>query len=147
MPETIMIIDDDRAIAQLTSLWVKAAGFKAIIANDGQSGLLAIERYRPDLILLDIRMPEMDGFEVNRHLRQTPELANIPVIFLSAHAQETTRNESLEGGARCFLSKPYEVKSLTAAIRAVLKGNLAPEGSSYSQLNDQGVSQCPAKQS
>jgi CheY-like chemotaxis protein len=128
MPETIMIIDDDRAIAQLTSLWVKAAGFNTVIANDGRSGLEAIARHRPDLVLLDIRMPEMDGFEVNRQLRQTPELAEIPVIFLSAHAQEATRQESLSNGGRRFLPKPYEVKSLIAAIRSVLKGGVPPEG-------------------
>jgi CheY-like chemotaxis protein len=127
MPETIVIIDDDRAIAQLTSLWVKAAGYNAIIANDGRSGLDAIARHRPDLVLLDIRMPEMDGFEVNRQLRQTPELAEIPVIFLSAHAQEATRQESLAGGGRGFLAKPYEVKSLIAAIRTVLKGGIPTE--------------------
>jgi CheY-like chemotaxis protein len=127
MPETIVIIDDDRAIAQLTSLWVKAAGFNTIIANDGRSGLDAIARHRPDLVLLDIRMPEMDGFEVNRQLRQSPELAEIPVIFLSAHAQETTRQESLAGGGRGFLAKPYEVKSLIAAIRAVLNGGIPTE--------------------
>lgn len=138
MPETIVIIDDDRAIAQLTSLWVKAAGFNVVIANNGPSGLDAIARHRPDLVLLDIRMPEMDGFEVNRRLRQTPELAEIPVIFLSAHAQEATRQESLAGGGRCFLPKPYEVKSLIAAIRTVLKGGVPTV---------QGVYQCPSTQS
>jgi DNA-binding response OmpR family regulator len=122
MPETILIIDDDRAIAQLTALWVKAAGFNTVIANDGRTGLVAIAQHRPDLVLLDIRMPEMDGFEVNRRIRQTPELAEIPVIFLSAHAQETTRQESLAGGGRRFLPKPYESRTLIAAIRAVLKG-------------------------
>ena len=128
MPETIVIIDDDRAIAQLTSLWVKAAGFNTVTANDGRGGLEAIARHRPDLVLLDIRMPEMDGFEVNRRLRQTPGVAETPVIFLSAHAQETTRQESLAAGGRYFLPKPYEVKSLIAAIHAVLKGGVAPRG-------------------
>lgn len=127
MPENIVIIDDDRAIAQLTSLWVKAAGFNVIIANDGRSGLDAIAEHRPDLILLDIRMPEMDGFEVNRRLRQIPELALIPVIFLSAHAQEKTRQESLASGGRSFLAKPYEAKRLIAAIFAALKDRAHPE--------------------
>jgi CheY-like chemotaxis protein len=72
-------------------------------------------------------MPEMDGFEVNRRLRRSPDLARIPVIFLSAHAQEGTRQESLAGGGRCFLPKPYEAKVLIAAIRAVLKGGIAQE--------------------
>jgi DNA-binding response OmpR family regulator len=142
MPETIVIIDDDRAIAQLASLWVKSAGFNAIIAKDGKTGLDVVARHRPDLILLDIRMPEMDGFEVNRQLRQTPELAEIPVIFLSAHAQETTRQESLAGGGRGFLAKPYEAKTLIATIRAILKGAGSPK-----PLNDQGVQLCPSTQS
>jgi CheY-like chemotaxis protein len=127
MPETIVIIDDDRAIAQLTSLWVRAAGFNVIIANDGRSGLDVIVEHRPHLILLDIRMPEMDGFEVNRRLRQMPELAAIPVIFLSAHAQEKTRQESLAGGGCSFLAKPYEAKRLIAAIFAALKGRAQQE--------------------
>jgi|HubBroStandDraft_4_1064222.scaffolds.fasta_scaffold848740_2 CheY-like chemotaxis protein len=142
MPETIVIIDDDRAIAQLTSLWVKAAGFNTMIANDGQSGLDAIARHRPNMVLLDIRMPEMDGFEVNRQLRQTPELAEIPVIFLSAHAQEATRQESLAGGGRGFLAKPYEAKTLIATIRTILN-----EAGSPRPLNDQGVHLCPSTQS
>lgn len=127
MPETIVIIDDDRAIAQLTSIWVKAAGFNTIMANDGPSGLAAVNLHRPDLVLLDIRMPEMDGFEVNRRLRQAQEVAQTPVIFLSAHAQEATRQESLASGGRCFLPKPYDVKSLIAAIRNVLAGNPSAE--------------------
>jgi CheY-like chemotaxis protein len=121
MPETIIIIDDDRAIAQLTSIWVKSAGFSPIIANDGPTGLDAIADHRPALVLLDIRMPEMDGFEVNRRLKQDPDLAQIPVIFLSAHAQETARQEALAAGGRGFLAKPYEAKSLIAAIKNVLK--------------------------
>ena len=128
MPETIVIIDDDRALAQLAALWVKSAGFSSVIAYDGRSGLAAIVQHRPDLVLLDIRMPEMDGFEVNRQIRQTPDLAEIPVIFLSAHAQETTRQESLASGGRRFLPKPYESKSLIAAIRAVLKDGVPAKG-------------------
>jgi CheY-like chemotaxis protein len=122
MPETIMIIDDDRAIAQLTSIWVKSAGFNVLIANDGKTGLKSIDQHRPNLILLDVRMPEMDGFEVNRRLREIPGLAEIPVIFLSAHAQEETRKQSVAGGGRCFLSKPYDGKRLIGAIRTVLAG-------------------------
>ncbi len=128
MPKTVVIIDDDPVIARLTSLWIEAAGIKTVISNDGPSGLEAVARHRPDLILLDIRMPEMDGFEVNRRLRDVPELAEIPVIFLSAHAQETARLQSIASGGCCFLSKPYEVKSLIAAIHTVLKGGVPTFG-------------------
>jgi CheY-like chemotaxis protein len=128
MPKSVVIIDDEPVIARLTALWIEAAGIKTVISNDGPSGLAAVARHRPNLILLDIRMPQMDGFEVNRRLREMPDLAHIPVIFLSAHAQETARLESLAGGGRCFLSKPYEVKSLIAAIHTVLKGSTPTVG-------------------
>jgi two-component system KDP operon response regulator KdpE len=121
MPKVILIIDDERAIAQLTSMWVKAAGYTPITAFSGESGLAAAALHRPQLILLDIRMPDLDGFEVNRRLQDTPELSSIPIVFLSAHAQEAARREALIGGAHAFLSKPYEFEDLTTAIRAALR--------------------------
>jgi CheY-like chemotaxis protein len=75
------------------------------------------------VILLDIRMPEMDGFEVNRRLRALPELDGMPVIFLSANVQESARQAALAAGAHAFLTKPYESKDVLAAIRSALDRN------------------------
>ena len=91
MPEKVLVIDDDRDLAWLTTLWVRAAGFEAVMARDGTAGLATAHSYRPDIILLDIMMPGIDGFEVSRQLKEDPELAHVPVIFLSAKVQETAR--------------------------------------------------------
>jgi DNA-binding response OmpR family regulator len=121
MPEKILIVDDERAIAQLTALWIKQAGYAPITAFDGRGGLAAAATHRPDLILLDIRMPDLDGFEVHRQLKLMPDLAGIPVIFLSAHAQEAARQEAIARGASFFLPKPYDSGNLLAAVRAALQ--------------------------
>jgi CheY-like chemotaxis protein len=127
LSEAILIIDDDRAIAHLTSLRLAAAGHPTVIANGGHAGIEAAAKHRPALILLDIRMPDIDGFEVRRRLQQDEALADIPVIFLSANAHEAAREEAMAAGARAFLSKPCETADLISAVRAAVSNGL-PEG-------------------
>ncbi len=127
MPEKVLIIDDERAIAQLTALWVKAMGHAPIVANDGPSGLKAAAAHKPGLILLDVRMPTMDGFEVYKELNRVPELAAIPVVFISAHVQEAARQLAISNGAAGFLTKPYEARDLQAAVSAAFGRRLAPK--------------------
>jgi len=121
MPDKVLIIDDERTIANLTAMWMESAGFTTYVANDGRSGLAASAAIHPDLIILDIRMPDLDGFEVHRRLKDDPELADIPVIFLSAHAQESARLEALSSGAAQFLSKPCDSRELIGTTRAALR--------------------------
>jgi len=120
MREKILVIDDDHDLARLTAIWVKSAGYEAVTAHDGETGLNAAKLHRPNLILLDIMMPNLDGFGVSRRLKDDPELACIPIIFLSAKVEETARREALTAGARYFLSKPYEGNELIAAIESIL---------------------------
>jgi two-component system OmpR family response regulator len=115
-----LIIDDERYIAQALMLRLRASGNDVQSACDGASGITAVSEWKPDVIMLDIRMPDMDGFEVNRRLRARPELAEIPVIFLSANVQESARQAALAAGAHAFLTKPYESKDVLAAIRNAL---------------------------
>ena len=120
MLERVLIIDDERFIAQALMLRLRAAGYDVRWAGDGASGLAAVAEWRPGVIVLDIRMPDMDGFEVNRRLRARPEHEGIPVIFLSANVQEAARQAALAAGAHAFLTKPYESKDVLAAIRSAL---------------------------
>jgi two-component system, OmpR family, KDP operon response regulator KdpE len=120
MHERVLIIDDEKFIAQALMLRLGAAGYEVQWAPDGASGIAAVDHWRPDVILLDIRMPDMDGFEVNRRLRARPELSALPVIFLSANVQESARQAALAAGAYAFLTKPYESKEVLAAIRSAL---------------------------
>jgi DNA-binding response OmpR family regulator len=121
MHEKVLIVDDERAIANLTAMWIEQAGFTTLVAHDGRSGLEATAAHHPHVILLDIRMPDLDGIEVNRRLKENPEWADIPVIFLSAHAQESAREEALSSGAADFLSKPCEFSELIGTTRAALE--------------------------
>lgn len=120
MLERVLIIDDERFIAQALTIRLRAAGYDVHWAFDGASGIAAAAKWRPDVILLDIRMSGMDGFEVNRRLRAQPNLASTPVIFLSANVQESARQAALAAGAHAFLTKPYESKDVLAAIRSGL---------------------------
>jgi CheY-like chemotaxis protein len=120
MAEHILIVDDERAIAQLTAIWLEQVGYKPLLAFDGHTALSLISEFLPSLIFLDIRMPDLDGFEINRRIKGTPGLSDIPVIFLSAHAQESARQAAVLEGAASFLPKPYEFKDLIAAASRAL---------------------------
>jgi DNA-binding response OmpR family regulator len=122
VPGKVLIIDDDRAIATGLAVRLKAAGYVSVHASDGESGLAAAESDRPDVILLDIRMPDMDGFEVNRRLKGVAELADIPVIFLSANVQDWARRKAFDMGAKLYLSKPYDPERLLSAIETAISG-------------------------
>jgi len=126
VPGKVLIIDDDRAIAAGLAVRLKAAGYAVFSASDGESGLAAAESNRPDVILLDIHMPGIDGFEVNRRLKGAPELADIPVIFLSANVQDWAKRKAFDMGAKFYLSKPYAPEGLISAIETAISGARCP---------------------
>ncbi len=125
----ILIVDDDRQVSLALSIRLKAAGYDVDVAGDGESGLqkLAAGAHpgacRPDVVLLDMRMPGIDGLEVMRQMKRDPQLANIPVIFVSANAQETAKRAALNAGGKFFLEKPFESRALLEAIQRVLEHN------------------------
>ena len=121
MTKKVLVVDDNMAITLALNIRLRAAGYEVSSAADGVSALKAVQENRPDVILLDVRMPGMDGFEVKRRLRAVPELRDIPVIFLSAHAQEATRQDAFAAGAKYFLPKPYDAAQLIAVIEAVVE--------------------------
>jgi len=120
VPHHVLIVDDDRQIARLTSTWMKASGYRTRVAHDGESGLEMARADPPDLVLLDIRMPGADGFEVFARMKQTPTLEKTRVVFVSANAHESARTQAAEAGASGFISKPYEPKELLGMVRRVL---------------------------
>lgn len=116
----ILIVDDDREIARGMSIRLRAAGYEVLTANDGQQGLAAALEHKPSAIILDIRMPVMDGLTMLAKLREDDRLAATPVIVLSANVAEHSRERALALGARYFLEKPYSKETLLAAIQSVL---------------------------
>lgn len=118
MTKTIMIVDDKSSAQRLIADYLSANGFRTVGANNGREALFAARHEKPDLILLDIMMPEMDGFEFMRHFRKEK---NTPVIMLTARVEETDKVVGLELGADDYVTKPFGMAELVARIRAVLR--------------------------
>lgn len=115
--QKILICDDDSNIAELISLYLNKECFETLIVNDGESVLPAMETFAPNLILLDIMLPGMDGFEVQERIKEK----NIPIIFLTAMQDVTDKVRGLRSGAEDYIVKPFEVMELLARVEVVLR--------------------------
>jgi DNA-binding response OmpR family regulator len=114
----IMAVDDEPSILRVLQRALEPAGFDVIPAANGDSALELMRRHRPDLVILDIMMPGLDGFQVLNRIR---EQYNVPVIMLTARREVTTLQDSLVMGADDFITKPFSILELTARIRAKLR--------------------------
>lgn len=117
----ILIVDDEKNIVEAVRYSLEKEGFRALIAADGARGLELARRELPDLILLDWMLPEMDGLEVCRQLKQDRRTHAIPVIMLTVKSQETDKVLGLEMGADDFVTKPFSPRELLARIKAILR--------------------------
>ena len=118
MSTHILIIEDDPNIAELIRLYLEKDNFDVTIASDGRTGVNAFHSIHPDLILLDIMLPEMDGFEVCREIRKTDKT---PIIMLTAKDETVDKITGLELGADDYIAKPFDMKEVIARIHAVLR--------------------------
>nr|MBU1328454.1 response regulator transcription factor [Candidatus Omnitrophota bacterium] len=119
--EKILIIEDEKDIVKMLDYNLRKEGFRALLANNGEDGLDMMRKEHPDLILLDLMLPEMDGLEVCKAVKNGTETAHIPIIILTAKAQETDKIVGLELGADDYVTKPFSPKELIARIKAVLR--------------------------
>ncbi|MBN2018885.1 MAG: response regulator [Sedimentisphaerales bacterium] len=117
----IEIIEDDRDIIEMIVYNLKEEGYQTITAFDGEKGIGLAKREKPDLIILDIMLPAIDGFEVCKVLKQQQSTASIPIIILSAKSRETDKVVGLELGADDYVTKPFSPRELLARIKAVLR--------------------------
>ena len=127
MANTILVVDDEKNIVQLARLYLGREGFRVEEAHDGKEALDKARALNPDLIVLDIMMPEMDGLSVCRELRKT---SNVPVIILTARSDDVDKIVGLEIGADDYLTKPFNPRELVARVKAVLRrsqGHVEPE--------------------
>lgn len=119
--ELIYAVEDEFHIQQLVKYNLEAAGYRVITFESGESVLAEAKTNLPDLFILDLMLPGVDGLEVCRQLRQNPESKNIPVIFLTAKADEFDKVLGLELGADDYITKPFSVRELVARVKAVLR--------------------------
>ena len=118
MPKKILVIDDEPKIVDICRDYLQAAGFDVIQANDGLKGLAAARSEQPDLVVLDLMLPGMNGLDVCRELRRD---GSVPIIMLTARVEETDKLVGLELGADDYLTKPFSPRELVARVRTVLR--------------------------
>jgi DNA-binding response OmpR family regulator len=118
MPKKVLVIEDDINIAELLRLYLEKDGFDVFIADNGGKGLAEFERLSPDLVLLDIMLPVLDGWGVCREIRS---VSKVPIIMLTAKGETFDKVSGLEMGADDYVVKPFEVKELLARVHAVLR--------------------------
>jgi signal transduction histidine kinase/CheY-like chemotaxis protein len=114
----ILVVDDDDVNSMTVSSYLKAKGYRILLAKDGQEAIALTKAHKPDVILMDIQMPVMDGLEAIQQIRLDPSLMNIPIIALTALATESDREECLAAGANEYMTKPVKLKELVAAIKS-----------------------------
>ncbi len=123
--QRILIVDDEPDAVELAAFNLKAAGFKVLTATDGQEALRKAQSDMPDLILLDVMLPNVDGLEVTKILRRNPRTASIPILMLTAKGSEVDRVVGLELGADDYLTKPFSPREMVLRIKGLLRRRLA----------------------
>src|SRR5215213_2295007 len=114
----ILVVEDEASIAEVVSLYLKRAGYSAQIASDGRQAMNLFERHKPDLVILDLMLPEVDGLSLTRWMR---DRSNVPIIMLTARREEIDRITGLEMGADDYVVKPFSPQELVSRVRAVMR--------------------------
>src|SRR5271157_888615 len=121
MSKRIAIVEDEVELASLIEYNLTRQGYQVLILGGARGTLKALEQYKPDLILLDVMLPDADGFELCRQIRQSPAMCRIPVVFLTARSEEVDRVLGLEIGGDDYMTKPFSPRELVARVKAHLR--------------------------
>ena len=117
----ILVVDDDREVVRLMRAYLEQAGYEVLAAYDGETALHMLRREKPDLLLLDLMLPDRDGYDITRLVRGDPALVHIPIIMLTARVEDTDKIIGLEIGADDYVTKPYNPREVVARVRARLR--------------------------
>ncbi len=117
MPGKILVVDDEPELLQLLRYVLEAAGFSVVVASDGRQALEQVQKEHPDLVLCDVVMPELNGFETVQALRRNPETRFLPILMLSARGQAQDVQRALDAGADGYVTKPFSYRELVAEIK------------------------------
>jgi len=119
--QRILVVDDDRGIVRLVRAYLEQAGFQVLTAYDGETALHTLRRERPDLVVLDLMLPDRDGWDITRVVRGDRALAKTPIIMLTARVEDADKIVGLELGADDYVTKPFNPREVVARVRSVLR--------------------------
>jgi len=119
--QRVLVVDDDKEIARLVRAYLEKAGYQVLIAYDGATALQTIRHDRPALVVLDLMLPDQDGWDITRLVRSDPHLAETPIIMLTARIDDTDKIIGLELGADDYVTKPFNPREIVARVRSVLR--------------------------
>jgi two-component system alkaline phosphatase synthesis response regulator PhoP/two-component system response regulator VicR len=128
MPKKILAVDDERHIVRLVQVNLERAGYQVVTAFDGKEALEKVKAENPDLVVLDVMMPYMDGFEVLQNLRKDPSTRELPVIMLTAKAQDADVFRGWQSGVDCYLTKPFNPMELIVFVKRIFKSQEEDDG-------------------
>jgi two-component system phosphate regulon response regulator PhoB len=120
-PKRILVVDDECDVTDLVAYHLRAKGFQVETLNDPNASIGMARSFVPDLVILDVMMPDLNGIQICRMLRADPKLKKVPVIFLTAKAEENDRIQGLETGADDYICKPFSTKELTLRVQTILR--------------------------
>jgi two-component system, OmpR family, alkaline phosphatase synthesis response regulator PhoP len=123
MPKKILIVDDEPSILMSLDFLFRKKGYEVFIARDGREAIDLLNNHHPDLTILDIMMPEVDGYEVCTYIRKNVELSHSGIIFLSAKSKKSDMEKGLELGANAYLTKPFSNKELLENVEQIIQCN------------------------
>jgi len=121
MKQRILVVDDDKEVVRLMRAYLEQAGYEVLVAYDGETAVHNLRREKPDLLLLDLMLPDRDGWDITRLVRGDPALAHMPIIMLTARVEDTDKIIGLEIGADDYVTKPYNPREVVARVRARLR--------------------------
>ncbi len=138
MKKTILIIEDNEQNLYLVTFILQKHGYHVEAAQDGQEGITLAMRVRPDLILLDVQLPVMDGYAVARHLRSNPDLKETPIVAVTSYAMAGDREKALESGCTGYIEKPINPDTFMAEVESYLGSKSSKEGDDHAVDTDSG---------
>jgi DNA-binding response OmpR family regulator len=134
----ILVVDDDKEIVRLVKSYLEKAGYSIITAFDGETALHTLRRERPDLLILDLMLPDRDGWDLTRLIRADKSLEEIPIIMLTARVEDSDKIVGLEIGADDYITKPFNPREVVARVRALLRRSQRGTGENSSQILQTG---------
>lgn len=136
MAQKILVVDDEESLALLLCRALRQQGYKTVCANDGDAALSLVYEEMPDLVLLDLMLPKMDGWEICRRVKSDPETRHIPIMMLTARSSPEDAVQGLDLGADDYMRKPFPLDELIARVRALLRRNTQTSGRAVFEEGD-----------